>query len=189
MTAATDHAGAIAAHGLPGAPSIPPAPVDAEAWTGLVRVLTVERLLPVASYAAAEGAFAVSDEQRAELVAGHERAMSLALVLERCLLDAVSHLEHAGIDVRALRGPAVARLEYPDPSWRAFGDVDLLVPGARFDDAGRVLAERGHRIIEPDEVVVDYLHEIGIPVMDGPSADLTVTLSPNFRSLNFQPLC
>jgi hypothetical protein len=143
MTAVLDLAGAIAAHGLPGAPPIPAPPVGIDGWTELVRVLTVERLLPVASYAAAQGAFAVSEDQRAELVAGHERAMSLALVLERRLLDAVSHLEHAGIEVRSLKGPTVARLEYPDPSWRAFGDVDLLVPGARFDDAGRVLTEHG----------------------------------------------
>ena len=44
-------------------------------------------------------------------------------------LGAFAVLGAAGIDVRALKGPAVGRLEYPDPSWRAYGDVDLLVPG------------------------------------------------------------
>ncbi|MEY3361420.1 MAG: hypothetical protein RL531_1139 [Actinomycetota bacterium] len=143
MNGATDIAGAIAAHGLPGAPRCPDSPVGDEAWSSLRRVLITERLVPVASYAAEAGAFAVSDAQRVELLAGHEQAMSLALVLERRLLGAYGALRAAGIDVRVLKGPAVARLDHPDPSWRAFGDVDLLVPGSRVDAAGRVLTARG----------------------------------------------
>lgn len=136
-------AGALAAHGLPGAPAIGPGPLDDSAWATLVRTLIAERLVPVASYAVADGAFVVTDLQRVELLAAHERAMSLTLVLERRLLGAVADLTAAGIDVRVLKGPAVGRLDHPDPSWRAFGDVDLLVPGASFDAAARVLTERG----------------------------------------------
>lgn len=142
MSAATV-AGAIAAHGLPGAPPCPDTPLDDEAWAALRRVLITERLVPVASYAAHAGALAVTEDQRADLLAEHERAMSLVLLLERRLLGAYGALRSAGVDVRVLKGPAVARLDHPDPSWRAFGDVDLLVPGAQFDAAGRVLAARG----------------------------------------------
>jgi len=143
MTAPSSIAGALAAHGLPGAPALGSAPLDEPAWADLLRILIAERLVPVASYAVADGAFVVTDAQRVELFAAHERAMSLALVLERRLLATVGDLRAAGIDVRALKGPAVCRLDYPDPSWRAFGDVDLLVPGAEFDAAGRALTEHG----------------------------------------------
>lgn len=135
-------AGSIAAHGLLGAPAAG-GPFGADEWSALLRVLVAERLVPVASYAAAAGALDVTPAQRADLLAAHERAMSLVLVLERRLLDSYGALRDAGIDVRVLKGPAVARLDHPDPSWRAFGDVDLLVPGSEFDDAGRVLAARG----------------------------------------------
>ncbi|MFM7271138.1 MAG: nucleotidyltransferase family protein [Actinomycetes bacterium] len=142
MSTARAHGGAVAAHGLPGAPPIPAAPIDAAGWAALSRVLVTERITPIASYAVADGAFATTDAQAAELREAHERAMSLALVLDRRLLGA-GDLGAAGIDVRALKGPAVARLDYPDPSWRGYGDVDLLVPGASFDEAGRILIEHG----------------------------------------------
>ncbi len=135
--------GVIAAHGLPGAPASGAGPLDDAAWGELLRTLIGERLVPVASYAVADGAFAVTEAQRAELFTAHERAMSLALVLERHLLGAVGALTAAGVDVRVLKGPAVCRLDHPDPSWRAFGDVDLLVPGVAFDHAGQVLADIG----------------------------------------------
>ncbi|MFM7061259.1 MAG: nucleotidyltransferase family protein [Actinomycetes bacterium] len=143
MSGTSALAGAIAAHGLPGAPALPTVPLDDREWPALLRLVTTERLVPVASYAADAGALAVTDAQREDLLAAHERAMSLVLVLERRLLEAYGALRDAGVEVRVLKGPAVGRLDHPDPSWRAFGDVDLLVRGESFDAAGRVLADRG----------------------------------------------
>ena len=44
-----------------------------------------------------------------------------------------------------LKGSAVAHLDYPDPSLRTFGDVDLLVRSRDIDAAVAVLAARGAR--------------------------------------------
>jgi putative nucleotidyltransferase-like protein len=48
-------------------------------------------------------------------------------------------LDRAGIGYRALKGPALAHLAYPDPALRSFGDVDVLVAGPAFDAAVRAL--------------------------------------------------
>ena len=47
------------------------------------------------------------------------------------MLDATSALDEAGIASRVLKGVALSHTAYDDPSERVFGDVDLLVPGAR----------------------------------------------------------
>ena len=53
--------------------------------------------------------------------------MRACLRLERVALDVTADLAAAGIETRLLKGAATARLDYDDPSWRSFGDVDLLV--------------------------------------------------------------
>ena len=57
-----------------------------------------------------------------------------SLVLERTLLEVSGELT-PGIPHRVLKGAAVAMLDYPDPTLRAFGDIDLLV---RADDCQRL---------------------------------------------------
>jgi hypothetical protein len=71
--------------------------------------------------------------------------MRLCVLLERALLDTLPALEMAGVAVRVLKGPAVARLDYPDPAWRAFGDVDLLVTSEDYDRALGALQDLGGR--------------------------------------------
>jgi hypothetical protein len=44
-------------------------------------------------------------------------------------------LETVGIGARVFKGPALAHTAYPDPSWRVFGDVDVLVPAAQLHAA------------------------------------------------------
>ena len=43
-----------------------------------------------------------------------------------------------------LKGPAVAHVAYPDPSWRPFGDIDVLVRTDRFEAACEALADIGY---------------------------------------------
>ncbi|MBJ7282839.1 MAG: nucleotidyltransferase family protein [Acidimicrobiia bacterium] len=114
-------------------------------WAQLHRELLLERLVPLAAYALDQGALTASDIQRAQITQDHARSMSLALVLERRLLEVYSEMSLAGIDARVLKGSAVAHLDYPDPSWRAFGDVDLLVPADSFAGASEILTAAGAR--------------------------------------------
>ena len=59
-------------------------------------------------------------------------------------------LEKAGIAHRVLKGHAWAHTVYPDPSWRAFGDVDLLVGTDDSDRAVEVLESTGVRRTLPE---------------------------------------
>jgi hypothetical protein len=71
--------------------------------------------------------------------------LAMDLVLERRLVETSARFHRAGIVHRALKGPVVARSAYPDPALRSFRDIDVLVDGARFDDAVALLvAEGGH---------------------------------------------
>jgi hypothetical protein len=59
------------------------------------------------------------------------------------LVDAVTHLERHGIPTRALKGAALAHLDEFDPSWRTYGDADVLVPHDRLMDAVDALGDLG----------------------------------------------
>ena len=137
--------GAVAAHGLPGAPEVGPA-LDDRAWRALLDLATTDRLTPLLAHAVASGALVASARQREQVATAHEQSMRLCLLLERSLLATASSLDAAGIACRVLKGPAVAHLDYPDPSWRAFGDVDVLVSSRDYDAAIATLAVNGaHR--------------------------------------------
>jgi len=123
-------------------PSIRP---DDEGWPALLASIVHHRLSGLAVAAAEHGALTLATTQRAELQDRHREAMLCALALERNLFDLASALEDAAIRFVVLKGPAVAHVAYPDPAWRPFGDIDLLVASDRFEAACRILAELGYR--------------------------------------------
>ncbi len=73
------------------------------------------------------------------------------LLVERALYRAAGALDDIEVEFRVLKGVAVAHLDYPDPSWREFGDADLLVSEADFGPAVAALR---------DELRFDLLHEM-----------------------------
>ncbi|HEY3724977.1 MAG TPA: nucleotidyltransferase family protein, partial [Acidimicrobiia bacterium] len=131
--------GTVAAFGLPGAPPLPDVALPDATWRALFDLATADRLTPLLAAAVAAGALPVTERQHAQVVAAHEQAMRLCVLLERALLDVAARFETAGIMYRVLKGPAVAHLDYPDPAHRAFGDVDVLVASSAYDDAMAVL--------------------------------------------------
>jgi len=146
---------AIAAHGLPEAArqpehQLPDAPLDPEVWRRVLTDATRERTIPLLAVAVADGALAASPEQEDAIVRAHEHAMRRCLLLDRVLLDTTARLDAAGIATRALKGAAVAHLDYPDPSWRAYGDVDLLVASQHLDAAIALLVDDGGRRTVPE---------------------------------------
>ena len=141
----------VAAFGLPGvrapmnATSMRAALSDGE-WRALLTAATRERLTPLLAIAADAGALHLTDGQHREAVRAHEQAMRLCVLLERALVEVTDELDAAGVAHRVLKGSAVAHLDFPDPAWRAFGDVDVLVEGPDYDRALGVLTDKGaHR--------------------------------------------
>jgi hypothetical protein len=142
---------AVAAQGLTAtATMLPREPLDEDEWSTLISHVRSERLEGHLARAVTDGSLPTWADQAEEASALHIRAMGLALTLESTLLAAADELEAAKIDFRVLKGPASAHLDYPDPSLRAFGDVDLLVRGEQFDAAVRVLTSGGFRRRTPE---------------------------------------
>lgn len=137
--------GAIAATGLPGTLfHLDLAGLDDDEWGQLLRLAESEHLTGVL-LAGLNGQMAeLQDSRRENLIASHRRSMTVVLLLERAMMRAVDTLASGGIEVRVLKGSAVARLDYPNPSQRAFGDVDLMVRPEYFDAAVTALTAAGY---------------------------------------------
>ncbi len=141
---------AIAAYGLPGAAELPTTPLDADVWHRVFTDATRERTIPLLAIAVADAGLPATPDQKVEITRAHEQAMRRCLVLDRALLETSALLDAAGIETRALKGSAGAHLDYPDPSWRAYGDVDLLVGSDQLDDAIAALIAAGGRRTVPE---------------------------------------
>jgi Uncharacterised nucleotidyltransferase len=114
-------------------------------WSGFLASLEVHRLTGLAVAAEEAGALRLTAEQAEDLTGRHREAMTTALTIERELLQVEALLRAAGVGVVVLKGPAVAHSAYPDPSWRPFGDLDLLVRTADWRGACEVLERSGRR--------------------------------------------
>jgi hypothetical protein len=140
----------VARFGLPGTD---PDPIDVpwESWPSFVAALEGQRLTGIALAAAQNGVLVVDQARRNELAERHARAMMLALVVERKLLTLGKSFGEASVDVVALKGPTMAHTIYPDPSWRPFGDLDLLVRTEDWQRATALLRRMGfdRRLPEP----------------------------------------
>jgi hypothetical protein len=141
---------AVAGFGLPRKDPAP-ARVAKEDWPGFLGTLGFQRLSGLAVAAAGSGSLVLSDEQWEELFELQADAMLWALVVERKLLTLAEQFEAAGIEFIALKGSTVAHTVYPDPSWRPFGDADLLVRTADWRRSCDLLAGLGYgrRLPEP----------------------------------------
>jgi len=141
---------AVAAHGLAASTlGLPDGPLDDDAWADLLRGVRSQRLAGLLAEAVASGALEVTDSQLAEVIELHRAAIGSVLLLERQLQHSSAALDAAGIAHRAVKGAAFAHLDYPNPSWRHYGDVDVLLPTAELDRAVEVLLDAGHERRNP----------------------------------------
>ncbi len=140
----TELLAAIAAFGLPNAstaiPSVPLAPAP---WRRLMEGTASARLSGHLVEAIDAEAFAVTADQARQATELHRKLTWRVLGLERRLLEVAGLLSTLGIDMRVLKGPALARTCYPKVSSRTFADIDVLVPADRFDEAAAGLAVAG----------------------------------------------
>ncbi|MDE6640909.1 MAG: nucleotidyltransferase family protein [Acetatifactor sp.] len=85
-------------------------------------------------------------------------------------------LEEAGVPVLVLKGSGVAEL-YPVPELRKSGDVDVLIPGDRLEDATRILTGKGFYIKESQHAN----HHLVFGSEDGIDLELHTMLAEPFR--------
>jgi hypothetical protein len=73
------------------------------------------------------------------------------LGLERRLLTLAAAFDGAGVEFTVLKGSSFAHSFYPDPSWRSFGDIDLLVRTGDWTRSNDLLEGLGlrRRVPEP----------------------------------------
>lgn len=142
---------AVAAYGLPGTlAELPSKPLDTVEWDALLYRVREQRLTGLLARAIGDGAFGATDAQLDSIAQAHATEMAGALLLERHLISTVTLLAQHDIETRVLKGPAAAHLDYPDPSLRSFGDIDLLVRGADLDRAVALLERAGHERRYPE---------------------------------------
>lgn len=95
----------------------------------------LNRITPLLAHAVARGIVVIDDIYVGALMDEMTSVMTSAVAIEAMALEAYSVLDSAGIDVRLTKGIATAHLDYPNPALRQYGDADLLVRPAHFDDA------------------------------------------------------
>jgi hypothetical protein len=141
----------IVTFGLPDAEDDQPFTVYDEGWIDLWNGLRNERLGGLAVAALDAGALELPEPRRAKLVERHREELVRCLALEQTLLNLAVAFEDAGVEFIVLKGPALAHTVYPNPSWRPFIDIDLLVRTRDWGTACRVLEARGYsrRLPEP----------------------------------------
>lgn len=136
---------AVAAAGLPGSGlHLPAEPLTEVDWHYLLHRCEYERLEGVLAAAVESGALPTVADQRAGARRLHRAALETCLLLEADLLAVADVLDAAAVEHRVLKGTAVGHLDYPDPSMRCFGDVDLLVRAEQYDQAVATLADAGY---------------------------------------------
>lgn len=124
----------------------PQQPLADPEWQPLCGAVSAARLEGAMAAAVDCGLLPTTQAQFAHAGELHRSAMSLALLLEREMLETVRDLDRAGVGSRVLKGPAIAHLDEADPARRAYGDVDILVPGRNIATAVEVMEARGgHR--------------------------------------------
>jgi hypothetical protein len=143
--------------------------------------LSKQRLAGFACAAVAAGSLEISEAAFEDLCARHVDQLMLDLRLEELLTEVAVLFERSGIPYRVLKGPVLAHTVYTDPALRSFGDIDVLVPPQRFDDATDELRTLGfeRRFVEP-RVGFDARFTKGacLERADGLEVDLHRTLAP-----------
>ena len=131
-----DIAVALTVSGIVGeAAAVAAAALDDDDLRQLLLLSESHRLLGSLADAVEAGRLPVTVSQRSRLEETLLVWLSHSVEVERLLLRIGECCARAGIPMRVLKGVALAHLVYPDPSQRVFADLDLLVPGDRFEEA------------------------------------------------------
>ena len=142
-------AGWLAAFELPGVAS-DTLDVPEDAWPTLLTYVVRQRITGLASARVRAGSLRLTEAQKAELTEHHRSAMAMVLLLQHLTVEVSSAMEEAGVPTVVLKGAAIANAFYPDPSWRSYGDLDLLVSASDWRAACDALVTLGFRRVTPE---------------------------------------
>jgi hypothetical protein len=89
-------------------------------------------------------------------------------------------LERRKIPALLLKGAALVTLVYGDPGRRTMGDIDLLVPPERWEEALETAREAGAQVVEAPQrpVSLRHFHEVHLVLPGGGLGDLHRRLTP-----------
>jgi hypothetical protein len=144
---------------------LPEQPLSDGELDDVVDLADRHRLVGALAEAVMSGRLPLTARQHDIVAAHHLQWMTQCLHAERLLLRVADCLDTHGVEFRVLKGSALAGVAYADPAWRAFGDVDLLVPGARIDDVARLVVEELHGVRPYPELRPGYDREFGKEVL------------------------
>ena len=137
---------ALASYGLATSSRVlPTRPLSEGVWLAVLESASRNRLTGLLCAAAENGCLPTTREQRHQARELQVSAMAWVMRLEQHLLDVVDLLTASALDVRVLKGSAVADLDYPDPALRSFIDLDILVRSEQIDRAVELLIAAGFR--------------------------------------------
>ena len=123
-------------------------PLAPENESATLRRALRDHLTGFLAFSESAGEIELSDLSKATLCDQWHDELLASVVLEGFAVRTSEILDDAGVRWLLTKGPALAHLDYPDPSMRTFGDIDVVIHPRDWDVACRVLA--GH----------DYLREV-----------------------------
>ena len=141
---------AIASYGLAASSRVlPTQPLSEEAWLAVLGSARSNRLTGLLCAAVEDGSLPTTCEQLNQARQLQMSMMIWAMRLEAELLAIVDLLTASALDVRVLKGSAVAHLDYPDPALRSFIDLDVLVRSEQIDRAIELFISAGFQRRHP----------------------------------------
>lgn len=104
-----------------------------------------------------------------------------SMALEAEAREAISVLRDANLSPTVLKGMATRYLDYPDPSLRHSGDLDLLVSESELGLAVEVLKAEGYSRHNPERVDQDLIKGITLTSQAGVEIDIHTRLRSEVR--------
>jgi hypothetical protein len=140
-------------------------------------VAEIDRLGGFFGRALYAGLVSCDDQVAEQIEMMWHRQLAACVVAEALAVRVAAALDDAGVDWRLTKGPALAHLDYRDPSLRTFGDIDIVVRARHWETACGALATVGlGRDVPELRRGYDVRFGKGATMVDGRGSELDVHL-------------